>query len=117
MIRFAPIIMILLFTLSLQAATDKDKDKEQLRIEKEGHLVTVVDFQDGDKIKLFEAETGIHILSKSFGIVDLSQLPNGKYVTPRPGLRGRGKSNKGRSIHHTINGRRMESLAARCRFS
>lgn len=78
MIKFAPIFIILLFTATLQAATDNDKEK--LQVEKDGHIITVIDFQDGDKIKLFEEETGEHILSKSFGTVDLSQLPNGKYI-------------------------------------
>ncbi|EZH72927.1 hypothetical protein ATO12_22625 [Aquimarina atlantica] len=51
-----------------------------LEVEKEGLVVVVVDFQDGDKIKLFEVESGDHILSKTHGEIDLSQLPMGSYL-------------------------------------
>ncbi|PKV52320.1 hypothetical protein ATE84_4431 [Aquimarina sp. MAR_2010_214] len=51
-----------------------------LEVEMEGLVVVVVDFQDGDKIKLFEVESGDHILSKTHGEVDLSQLPIGSYL-------------------------------------
>ncbi|MDY8134103.1 hypothetical protein [Aquimarina sp. 2201CG5-10] len=60
-----------------------------LNIEREGDIITVVDFAEGDKIKLFEVKYTVHILSKSVGIVDLSQLPVGKYVL---------ENNKGESI-------------------
>lgn len=54
-------------------------DASILKIERDGDLVKVLDFEEGDKIKLFEVKNKIHVLSKTVGIVDLSQLPAGKY--------------------------------------
>ncbi len=71
-------ILSFLFVFSFAFATD-NKEKE-LEIQTEGYIVTVLDFRDGDEIKLFEAETGVHILSKTRDYIDLSQLPNGLYV-------------------------------------
>ncbi len=60
-----------------------------LTVEKDGLVVEVLDFQDGDKIKLFEIETGDHILSKTHAQIDLSQLPVGSYLL---------ENNEGKSI-------------------
>ncbi len=60
-----------------------------LAVEQEGLTVEVVDFEEGDKLKLFEVETGDHILSKSYGRIDLSQLPVGSYLL---------ENNQGKSI-------------------
>lgn len=53
---------------------------QPLQVEKEGLVITVVDFKEGDKLKLFEVESGDHILSKTRGQIDLSQLPMGSYL-------------------------------------
>ncbi|WP_132066043.1 MULTISPECIES: hypothetical protein [Aquimarina] len=66
-----------LFLFLTSYANDLD---QILEVEKEGLVVVVVDFQDGDKIKLFEVESGDHILSKTHGEIDLSQLPMGSYL-------------------------------------
>ncbi|WP_109097665.1 hypothetical protein [Aquimarina sp. AU58] len=66
-----------LFLFLSSYANDLD---QILEVEKEGLVVVVVDFQDGDKIKLFEVESGDHILSKTHGEIDLSQLPMGSYL-------------------------------------
>ncbi len=57
-----------------------NSQKNQLSIEREGDMITVVDFEEGDKLKLFEVKDTVHILSKTTNIVDLSQLPVGLYV-------------------------------------
>jgi len=57
-----------------------DTAENVLKVEKEGSVVMVVDFQEGDKIKLFEVSTGDHVLSKTHGEIDLSQLPLGSYL-------------------------------------
>jgi len=72
---FLPILITFFIFITKASATDND-----LHIEREGFTVTVIDFQDGDKIKLFEVETGDHVLSKTRGQIDLSQLPKGKYL-------------------------------------
>ncbi len=66
-----------LFLFLSSYANDMD---QSLEVEMNGLIVMVVDFEDGDKIKLFEIETGDHILSKTHGEVDLSQLPIGSYL-------------------------------------
>lgn len=53
---------------------------QSLQVEKEGLIIVVVDFQEGDKLKLFEVESGDHVLSKTRGQIDLSQLPMGAYL-------------------------------------
>ncbi|MCK8522009.1 T9SS type A sorting domain-containing protein [Aquimarina sp. D1M17] len=64
-------------------------DGEKLEVEQDGLVVVVLDFEEGDKIKLFEIETGDHVLSKTHGQIDLSQLPIGAYLL---------ENNEGRSI-------------------
>ncbi|WP_128755283.1 hypothetical protein [Aquimarina sediminis] len=66
-----------LFLILNSYANDLD---QSLEVEMEGLTVMVVDFQEGDKIKLFEVESGDHILSKTHGEIDLSQLPMGSYL-------------------------------------
>lgn len=66
-----------LFLFLSSYANDLD---QILEVEMEGLVVVVVDFQDGDKIKLFEVESGDHVLSKTHGEIDLSQLPMGSYL-------------------------------------
>ncbi|MBP2834207.1 hypothetical protein J8281_18565 [Aquimarina sp. U1-2] len=66
-----------------------NSNDETLVVEKDGFVVEVVDFEDGDKIKLFEIETGDHILSKTHAQIDLSQLPVGSYLL---------ENNEGKSV-------------------
>ncbi len=54
--------------------------ENQLAIQREGNIIVVLDFEDGDKLKLFEVKDTIHVLSKTTNIVDLSQLPTGVYL-------------------------------------
>lgn len=54
--------------------------KNLLSIQREGNTVTVLDFEKGDKLKLFEVKDLIHVLSKTTNVIDLSQLPTGQYV-------------------------------------
>ncbi|WP_299437796.1 hypothetical protein [uncultured Aquimarina sp.] len=75
----------LFFFTNLNARIEDDN----LQVEREGLIVFVVDFKEGDKIKLFEVETGDHILSKTRGQIDLSQLPSGKYLL---------ENNEGKSV-------------------
>ncbi|TPN84700.1 hypothetical protein [Aquimarina algicola] len=72
------IIYIFIFLIFLDINANDAND--QLNVEMEGLVVVVLDFEEGDKIKLFEVETGDHILSKTHGEVDLSQLPVGSYL-------------------------------------
>ncbi len=72
------IVYFLSFFLFLSSYANGDD--QVLVVEKDGLVVEVVDFQEGDKIKLFEVSTGDHILSKSHGQIDLSQLPVGDYL-------------------------------------
>lgn len=74
-----------LFFVGVYANTNDDS----LEVEMQGLVVFVVDFDNGDKLKLFEVETGDHILSKTHSEVDLSQLPIGSYLL---------ENNKGKSI-------------------
>lgn len=75
-----------LFLFLNSYANDMD---QPLEVEMEGLIVVVVDFQEGDKIKLFEVESGDHVLSKTHGEIDLSQLPMGSYLL---------ENNEGRSV-------------------
>ncbi|WP_062057739.1 hypothetical protein [Aquimarina longa] len=68
------------FSLFLALSTYANGIDDSLEVEKEGLVVVVVNFQDGDKIKLFEVESGDHVLSKTRGEVDLSFLPVGAYL-------------------------------------
>lgn len=70
----------LLFLSLLLSAHIFATDNEDLNVEKKGLSIEVVDFEDGDKLKLFEINTGDHVLSKSYSQVDLSQLPEGTYL-------------------------------------
>lgn len=70
------IALLLVTSTTLFANTEK----EELEIQQEGQVVTIVNFEEGSKIKVFETATGIHILSKKRGQVDLSQLPEGSYT-------------------------------------
>lgn len=70
------IALLLVTSTTLFASTEK----EELEIQQEGQVVTIVNFEEGSKIKVFETATGIHILSKKRGQVDLSQLPEGSYT-------------------------------------
>ncbi|WP_299213914.1 hypothetical protein [uncultured Aquimarina sp.] len=55
-------------------------NENQLAIQREGSLIIVLDFEEGDKLKLFEVKDTIHVLSKTTNIIDLSQLPVGVYL-------------------------------------
>ncbi|MFD2565345.1 hypothetical protein [Aquimarina rubra] len=74
--RTLAFIFALLFFTNVNARIEDDN----LQIAREGLVVVVLDFKEGDKIKLFEVETGDHILSKTRGQIDLSQLPPAKYL-------------------------------------
>ena len=54
--------------------------KNLLSIERDGDIIVVVDFEEGDKLKLFEVQDTVHILSKTTNEIDLSQLPLGVYM-------------------------------------
>ena len=69
----------LLFSLFLSLVSIA-KDDNGLVVKQDGLVVEVMDFEEGDKLKLFEVETGDHILSKSYSHIDLSQLPVGSYI-------------------------------------
>ncbi len=69
----------LLFSLFLSLISIA-KDDNGLVVKQDGLVVEVMDFEEGDKLKLFEVETGDHILSKSYSHIDLSQLPVGSYI-------------------------------------
>ncbi|GAA3514507.1 hypothetical protein GCM10022393_30580 [Aquimarina addita] len=75
--RILLLFFTFLITLNTTAANFED---DALEVVQEGLIVTVVNFEEGDKIKLFELETGVHILSKTIDQVDLSLLPIGKYL-------------------------------------
>jgi len=81
-------VTALLFSLFLSISIFANVDKG-LAVYQDGLTVEVVDFVEGDKLKLFELETGDHILSKSYSLIDLSQLPIGYYLL---------ENNEGRSI-------------------
>ncbi|WP_298313436.1 hypothetical protein [uncultured Aquimarina sp.] len=83
--RTLAFIFSLLFFTNLNARIEDNN----LEIAREGLVVVVIDFKEGDKIKLFEVETGDHILSKTRGQIDLSQLPSGKYLL---------ENNEGKSV-------------------
>ncbi|SEL81227.1 hypothetical protein SAMN04487910_3330 [Aquimarina amphilecti] len=74
----------LLLIFSLMYATvlfGNNGNDESLIVKRTGNIITVVDFKDGDKVKLFELRTGRIITYKTKrGIFDLSQLPAGKYL-------------------------------------
>ena len=81
-------VLILFFSLFFSIFSFANE--EELTVVLDGFIVDVVDFEEGDKLKLFEAETGDHVLSKSYSNVDLSQLPIGSYVL---------ENSKGQSIN------------------
>jgi len=81
-------VTILIYSLFL-SLTIFANDNNSLTVKQDGFIVEVVDFEEGDKIKLFEVESGDHILSKSYSFIDLSQLAIGSYLL---------ENNKGRSI-------------------
>ncbi|MEW7292636.1 hypothetical protein [Aquimarina sp. 2304DJ70-9] len=69
-----------IFSLLFFVASYANDNDQTLEVEKDGLLVMVMNFEEGDKIKLFEVETGDHILSKTHNEIDLSQLPMGSYL-------------------------------------
>ncbi len=70
----------IIFILSLIFTTATFAIDGELLIEREGDVVTVIDFKRGDSIKLFEVESGDIVLMKTTGKIDLGQLPAGKYI-------------------------------------
>ncbi|MHA7058200.1 hypothetical protein ACWGOQ_0013340 [Aquimarina sp. M1] len=82
--KVTALVCSLFLSLSIFANND-----DELSVYQDGLIVEVADFEDGDELKLFELETGVHILSKSYSRVDLSQLPLGSYLL---------ENNKGASI-------------------
>jgi len=73
-------LLTLFFGLLLSLYMFAIDNDTHLEIVKEGLTVIVVDFEDGDKLKLFEFHTGVHILTKTSDQIDLSLLPKGKYL-------------------------------------
>lgn len=82
-------LIVFIFSLFLVFSSYANDDDQILIVEKEGLIVMVVDFEEGDKIKLFEVETGDHILSKTHNQIDLTQLPLGSYLL---------ENNEGKSV-------------------
>ncbi len=80
---------LIVCSLSLFLSIAGYSNDDDLTVEKDGLVVEVIDFKEGDKLKLFEIETGDHILSKTHGQIDLSQLPVGSYLL---------ENNEGKSI-------------------
>ncbi|WP_027395491.1 hypothetical protein [Aquimarina latercula] len=72
--------LIFIFSLFFLTNLNARFEDDDLQIAREGFVIVVVDFKEGDKIKMFEVETGDHILSKTRGQIDLSQIPSGKYL-------------------------------------
>ena len=70
-------LLSILFVLSLHLFANEDMI---LQVLTEGYSVTVIEFEDGDVIKLFDVASGDHILSKTHNYIDLSQLPSGEYL-------------------------------------
>ncbi|WP_405205640.1 hypothetical protein [Aquimarina sp. LLG6339-5] len=81
--------LIFIFSLFFLTNLNARFEDDDLQIAREGFVIVVVDFKEGDKIKMFEVETGDHILSKTRGQIDLSQLPSGKYLL---------ENNEGKSV-------------------
>jgi len=73
-------LTVFIFSLFFFLNNYANNDDQTLSVEKDGLVVIVLDFEEGDKIKLFELETGDHILSKTYSQIDLSQLPVGSYL-------------------------------------
>ena len=72
--------LVIALLLVIHTTVFANTEKEELEIQQEGQVVTIVDFEEGDQIKVFETATGVHILSKQRGQIDLSQLPEGSYT-------------------------------------
>ena len=72
-------VTALIFSLFFSVAIFAKNDNE-LTVQQDGLVVEVVDFEEGDKLKLFEVKDLIHVLSKTTNIIDLSQLPAGLYI-------------------------------------
>ncbi|SEL81440.1 hypothetical protein SAMN04487910_3337 [Aquimarina amphilecti] len=72
-------VIALIFSLFLSLIISANEDNK-LTVHMDGLTVEVLNFEEGDKLKLFEVETGDHILSKSYSLIDLSQLPIGSYL-------------------------------------
>jgi len=70
----------LIFSLFLSIASFANPEDNGLTVYQDGLIIEVANFEEGDKLKLFEVETGDHILSKSYSSIDLSQLPVGSYI-------------------------------------
>ncbi len=73
-------IVFFLFSILFFVSSYANDTDRSLEVEKEGLVISVVNFEEGDKIKLFDVESGDHILSKTHGDIDLSQLPLGLYL-------------------------------------
>ncbi|MBW1295568.1 hypothetical protein [Aquimarina litoralis] len=74
--------LVLIFSLMYATVLfGNNGNDESLIVKRNGNIITVVNFKDGDKVKLFELRTGKIITYKTKrGIFDLSQLPEGKYL-------------------------------------
>ncbi|MGY3792892.1 hypothetical protein [Aquimarina sp. 433] len=81
-------VTALIFSLFLSLTIFANEDNK-LTVQQDGMTIEVLNFEDGDKLKLFELESGDHILSKSYSFIDLSQLPIGSYVL---------ENNEGKSV-------------------
>lgn len=81
-------VTALIFSLFLSLTIFANEDNK-LTVQQDGMTIEVLNFEDGDKLKLFELESGDHILSKSYSFIDLSQLPIGSYLL---------ENNEGKSV-------------------
>ena len=51
-----------------------------LKIKKDNNFIEVLDFKEGENLKLFELNGFVHVLTKSRKVIDFSQLNSGKYL-------------------------------------
>jgi len=57
-----------------------DNPDERLEIVHTGSIIQVVDFQEGDTLRLFEFATADIVVKKTYGEIDFFQLAEGRYV-------------------------------------
>ncbi|UZO79297.1 hypothetical protein NBT05_09970 [Aquimarina sp. ERC-38] len=72
--------LFIILSLAIPTLLFANTEKEALEVRQEGQIVTVTNFEEGNKIKVFETVSGVHVLSKKRGQIDLSQLPEGSYT-------------------------------------
>ncbi len=73
------IIVICFICVAIQGYAN-DNLSEKLEISHTGSIVNIVDFQEGDTLRLFEFTTADIVLKKTYGEIDFFQLAEGRYV-------------------------------------